>query len=116
MNARNPIWSDAAHTAIDCEIEHEVYGWIPFTASPFDVAAHGREIFELLSAELVAEYTPPPPLGTETLISIAKVKRQAAYTAEADPLFFKTQRGEATQQDWLDKIAEIKARFPYPEE
>ena len=38
--------------------------------------------------------------------------RQAAYAAEADPLFFKWQRGEATQQDWLDVIAEIKARYP----
>jgi hypothetical protein len=38
--------------------------------------------------------------------------RRAAYTAEADPLFFKAQRGEIEQQVWLDKITEIKARFP----
>lgn len=25
------------------------------------------------------------------------------------------QRGEATEQDWLDKIEEIRARYPYPE-
>lgn len=41
-------------------------------------------------------------------------QRQAAYAAESDPLYFKWQRGEATQQDWLDKIAEIQARFPDP--
>jgi len=41
--------------------------------------------------------------------------RAAAYRQEADPLFFKAQRGKATQQEWLDKIAEIEARFPYPE-
>jgi len=41
--------------------------------------------------------------------------RAAAYRAEADPLFFQAQRGKATQQQWLDKIAEIEARFPYPE-
>jgi len=39
-------------------------------------------------------------------------KRQSAYQAESDPLFFKYQRGEATEKDWLDKVAEIKARFP----
>ena len=39
-------------------------------------------------------------------------QRQAAYQQEADPLFFKWQRGEATEQEWLDKIAEIKTRFP----
>ena len=39
----------------------------------------------------------------------AKANRKAAYTAEADPIFFKFQRGEATQEEWLAKIAEIKA-------
>ena len=38
--------------------------------------------------------------------------RRAAYQGEADPLFFKAQRGEATQADWLAKLEEIKARFP----
>jgi hypothetical protein len=42
----------------------------------------------------------------------AEANRKAAYIAEADPLFFKAQRGEVEQQVWLDKIAEIKARFP----
>jgi hypothetical protein len=35
-----------------------------------------------------------------------------AYREESDPIFFKWQRGEATEQEWLDKIAEIKARYP----
>lgn len=38
-------------------------------------------------------------------------ERAYAYRTESDPLFFKAQRGEATIQDWLDKVAEIKARF-----
>jgi hypothetical protein len=42
----------------------------------------------------------------------AEANRRAAYIAEADPLFFKAQRGEVEQQVWLDKIAEIKARYP----
>jgi hypothetical protein len=42
----------------------------------------------------------------------AETNRRTAYIAEADPLFFKWQRGEGTEQDWLDKITEIKARFP----
>jgi hypothetical protein len=42
----------------------------------------------------------------------AEASRKAAYIAEADPLFFKAQRDEATYQEWLDKIAEIKARYP----
>jgi hypothetical protein len=40
--------------------------------------------------------------------------RRAAYEAESDPLFFKWQRGESTQQAWLDKIAEIQTQYPNP--
>jgi hypothetical protein len=29
----------------DCEIEHPIFGWIPFTANPNDVEAHGRTIW-----------------------------------------------------------------------
>lgn len=39
-------------------------------------------------------------------------KRAEAYKNEADPLFFKAQRGEATMQQWTDKVNEIKARYP----
>lgn len=39
--------------------------------------------------------------------------RSVAYRNESDPLFFKWQRGEATEQNWKDKVAEIQARYPY---
>ena len=45
-----------------------------------------------------------------------EIARRTAYIAEADPLFFMSQRGEATETEWLAKIAEIKARYPYPVE
>ena len=51
------------------------------------------------------EAAPEPKPDIEAL-------RRAAYQVEADPLFFKAQRGEATQADWLAKVEEIKARFP----
>jgi len=41
-------------------------------------------------------------------------QRHAAYVAESDPLFFQWQRGEATEQAWRDKVAEIQARYPDP--
>jgi hypothetical protein len=43
---------------------------------------------------------------------IATENRRAAYIAEADPLFFKAQRGEVTMEEWQAKVADIKARFP----
>ena len=41
--------------------------------------------------------------------------REYAYKTEADPLFYQSQRGDVDKQQWLDKIAEIKQRYPYPE-
>jgi len=40
-----------------------------------------------------------------------KAARARAYVIESDPLFFKSQRGEATHQEWLDKVSEIKNRY-----
>jgi hypothetical protein len=42
---------------------------------------------------------------------IHEFNRKEAYKEESDPLFFKWQREEATQQEWLDKVAEIKQRW-----
>ena len=41
-----------------------------------------------------------------------EAQRAEAYRNESDPLFFKAQRGEATLQEWLDKVSEIKLRYP----
>ena len=38
--------------------------------------------------------------------------RRLSYIEEADPLFFGYQRGENTEAAWLEKIQEIKQRFP----
>lgn len=38
--------------------------------------------------------------------------RQSAYAREADPLGMQVMRGEAEKSVWLEKIAEIKARYP----
>jgi hypothetical protein len=102
---------------IDCEIEHETFGWIPFTCNPndtgaqFDVAALHAQ---MEADPFTADYVEPPayvPTKEEQ-----EANRKAAYTAEADPLFFMSQRGEATVEEWQAKVAEIKARYPYPEE
>jgi hypothetical protein len=48
----NPYWANAEHTAINCEITTSQFGKevLPFTASPNDCEAHGRQIF----ADLIA--------------------------------------------------------------
>lgn len=41
--------------------------------------------------------------------------RQAEYQRTADPLFFEWQRGDATEQEWLDAVQAVKDAHPYPE-
>jgi len=44
-----------------------------------------------------------------------KRNREKSYQLLSDPIFMKWQRQEATQQEWLDKVEEIKLQFPYQE-
>lgn len=75
----------------------------------------------------VARVTPVPAEPTrEEVAAAAEAAYQAALdwrdaalrealAAEADPLFFRWQRGEVEKADWLAAVAEVKARFPKPE-
>lgn len=60
-NFRNPVYSSADGQQIDMEIEHPVYGWIPFTARPDDVEQLGRDLYTAAIATEVSAYTPLPP-------------------------------------------------------
>lgn len=62
----------------------------------------------------LVEAPPAPPIPPTR--EEQEAARRAAYTLEADPIFFMSQRGEATEDQWLEKISEIKARYPYPVE
>jgi hypothetical protein len=54
------------------------------------------------------KFYPPRPTNEEQADN-----RRKAYEAEADPIFFLIQRGEATQEEWQAKITEIRERYPY---
>jgi len=43
----------------------------------------------------------------------AKKNREYSYKTESDALFMKWQRGEIEKQIWLDKVEEIRQRYPY---
>lgn len=45
IQVRNPCFNDTG--TVNMEINHPRYGWIWFTASPTDVEAHGRELYNL---------------------------------------------------------------------
>jgi hypothetical protein len=64
--AKTPVWANAEHTMIDLTIKWDgIDEEYPFTASPNDVEAHGRAIYEQAAAGAfgeIAEYVAPPPL------------------------------------------------------
>lgn len=108
-SVRNPVWADVSKTLINCEVDFVdlVEEFVPFTAAQ-NAAGYTGDIFARCAAGEfgpVADFIPPPPPDYNAM-------RKAAFAAESDPIFFMAQRGEATQQQWLDKVAEIKARWP----
>jgi len=62
-------------------------------------------------AELEAEWA---QVEYEVAYEAVQKARQAAYQSESDPIFFDFQRGEVTEQDWLDAVQAVKDAHPYP--
>ena len=40
--------------------------------------------------------------------------RRISYQVESDPIFFQYQRGEKTEQEWLDAVQAVNDANPYP--
>ncbi|WP_246806861.1 hypothetical protein [Ensifer sp. ENS04] len=59
MEFRNAFYSRPDNSAIDMEINHPDFGWVPFTAAPADPEEHGRQLFSIASEGVVGPYTPP---------------------------------------------------------
>ena len=79
----NPTWADAEHSLITCIVNFDAIGdeseVVPFTASPDDVEAHGREIFERCVAGefgLITAYVAPPPPPAPPQKTLAELEAQ----------------------------------------
>ena len=79
--------------------------------NPDNVNEEGWEWFESIEDR---DSAIPEPSNNKKIKEV-ETNRRNAYRNESDPLYLKWQRGEATEQQWLDKIEEIKKRFPKPE-
>ena len=82
-NVKTPQWANAEHTIIDVTLETDTYSEIPFSASPDDVEAYGREIFaDAVAGKFgpVAEYMAHVPTAEE--IRAGKIAEMARIEAE----------------------------------
>ena len=64
--------------------------------------------------EIPAVPEPEPEIEPQSVDP--SVLRFLAFQREADPLFFKAQRGEATIEEWQAKVTEIRSRYPYSDQ
>ena len=62
-------------------------------------------------AELDAAW---PQVNYDRQVVAVENARRVDYEAQSDPLFFEWQRGDGTEQAWLDAVAAVKAAHPYP--
>jgi hypothetical protein len=79
MNFRSATWN--ALGTIDLEIEHPIFGWVPFTASPNDPELAGKQIYAEASKGTVAPYVPPPPI----VIDLSALDMAALNAALTEP-------------------------------
>jgi len=59
-----------------------------------------------------------PQVMHDRALTQARAARHAAYAAPDGPdaIFLQWQRGDATEQEWLDAVALVKQQHPYPPE
>lgn len=62
-------------------------------------------------AELDAAW---PQVNYDNQVAAVEAARLVAYEQQSDPLYFKWQRGDATEAEWRAAVAKVKADNPYP--
>lgn len=55
-----------------------------------------------------------PETAYKNQVAIVENARLLAYEQQSDPLYFKWQRGDATEAEWRAAVAKVKADNPYP--
>ncbi len=124
MNYRNA--KRLSNGWIDCEIEHETYGWIPFTCNPKDTGAlfDVAELHSKMNADPeTAPYVPPTQAELDAIaVNAVRQQRDMLLTTQVDPIVSNPLRwgdlSEEQQQAWADyrrSLLDITAqpRFPH---
>ena len=123
MQARNPKHAEGG--AIDCEIQHPEFGWIPFTASPNDPEEFGRALHAELLQGAVADYQVPTVTLTREAVEAARLRAYADPLTGSDRYFAEANRealmgnqgaADAAKAAGVARFAEIQAAHPWPPE
>lgn len=80
-----PVWSDTAHTSINCLATFDTIGQISFTASQSDTEVHGKEIYNRCIAEEFGAIAPfVPAIISNSELAISTRAKRDALLAGAD--------------------------------
>ena len=55
-----------------------------------------------------------PQVNYDNQCAVIEATRLDAYEKQSDPLYFKWQRGDATEAEWRAAVAKVKTDNPYP--
>jgi hypothetical protein len=77
-----------------------------------DGALCPTSIYGVVTVSEVADDYMTPTQITEYNIKVS-VAREQAYKVQSDPIFFQYQRGDKTEQEWLDAVNLVKTQLPY---
>lgn len=102
-SVRMPKWSSANHSSIDCLVVFEhMPGEYPFTAAPYDLEPHGRELFQRLADGDFGEIA---PFEADLTSAVAYAEAAAAFASFAD-----TPAGAELLAEMADHNEEIASR------
>lgn len=122
MNIRNLRHNGVG--SFDCELEHPVFGWIPFTCSPDDTDSESQALHEGILRGQFGE--PVPYMPQQASRGEVEVSRRAAYAdpiTGSDRLFAEAQRmnlmgesgWEAVRDQAVARFNEIRGQNPWPQ-
>lgn len=83
----------------------------------------GKHYVSFPESELLKEGVPASEIA-KVKADLVQQKRQEAYQRESDPLYIEWQyelsvenpNADQFKQDWIQKVEQIKARYPLPQE
>lgn len=88
---KNLTWVNAEHTLIDCDVDFDMIGIVPFTADPLDKSnPSSLKIFEECVAGYwgkIKDYSPPPPYipnANENKATAMKLLQDTDWTTVSD--------------------------------
>ena len=103
MNYRNAKYISEGR--IDCEIEHEVHGWIPYTLDPADTK-NDDLLASMALADDVAAYVPPTQVELDAALAAEVRADRDGRLAEVDAVAGNVLRWAAldadTQATWAE--------------